>query len=199
LCWKEKSEVPKKDKVILILEASVKVFADDGYESARIEDIAREAGIGKGTLYGYFSSKEELFRECIRYYIKKYYDYMAESVKSHTGFREKLLAFSRSRGEFLERHFDFTRLILITAYNLPMHMKTWMLKSKLEVDMLLKNTIKKAVDEGELSPGLDVDLAVSCLIGSYNQYCLKKIFIDGERPSHIDPVPLVDLLLKGWT
>ncbi|MBN4081292.1 TetR/AcrR family transcriptional regulator [Caldithrix abyssi] len=45
----------------LILHAAITVFAKDGLEKGKIADIAKEAGIGKGTVYEYFRSKEEIF------------------------------------------------------------------------------------------------------------------------------------------
>jgi len=49
-----------------ILQAAYEVFADSGYARTRLDDIARRAGISKGTLYLYFDSKEALFREMTR-------------------------------------------------------------------------------------------------------------------------------------
>lgn len=49
-----------------ILEAALEVFTERGLAGARMDDIARQAGVSKGTLYLYFSSKEELFEEAIR-------------------------------------------------------------------------------------------------------------------------------------
>lgn len=44
-----------------LLKASMRVFARDGFEAARIEDIAAEAGHTRGAFYANFKSKEELF------------------------------------------------------------------------------------------------------------------------------------------
>jgi len=52
----------------LIIEAAIKVFARDGLEKGKIADIAKEAGIGKGTVYEYFSSKEDIF-QAIEHYV----------------------------------------------------------------------------------------------------------------------------------
>jgi AcrR family transcriptional regulator len=49
-----------------ILAAALEVFAERGLAGARMDDIASKAGISKGTLYLYFSGKEELFQEAIR-------------------------------------------------------------------------------------------------------------------------------------
>jgi AcrR family transcriptional regulator len=49
-----------------ILDAALAVFAERGLAAARLDDIAKRAGLSKGTIYLYFPNKEELFREVIR-------------------------------------------------------------------------------------------------------------------------------------
>ena len=46
-----------------ILDAAQQVFGDCGFTRAKLDDVARVAGVSKGTLYRYFDSKETLFRE----------------------------------------------------------------------------------------------------------------------------------------
>lgn len=46
-----------------IIDAAIGVFCSSGYESASMADVAQKAGVGKGTLYLYFKSKESLFEE----------------------------------------------------------------------------------------------------------------------------------------
>jgi AcrR family transcriptional regulator len=45
----------------LLVESAARVFAQRGFTATRVADIAAAAGVGKGTVYEYFSSKEELF------------------------------------------------------------------------------------------------------------------------------------------
>lgn len=62
--YKEKMSpkiVNKVEKKKEILGAARKVFAQKGFASSKMEDIAREAGMGKGTVYEYFRSKEDIF------------------------------------------------------------------------------------------------------------------------------------------
>jgi AcrR family transcriptional regulator len=49
-----------------ILDAALIVFAERGFEAARLDDIAARVGIAKGTLYLYFADKEALFEALIR-------------------------------------------------------------------------------------------------------------------------------------
>lgn len=48
-----------------IAEAALEVFAEKGFAAARLEDIARRAGVSKGALYLYFATKEDIFRAVI--------------------------------------------------------------------------------------------------------------------------------------
>jgi TetR/AcrR family transcriptional regulator, repressor for uid operon len=58
--------VDKDAKKLVILDAAAVVFAREGFANAKISDIAVEAGIGKGTVYVYFKSKDEVFLELCR-------------------------------------------------------------------------------------------------------------------------------------
>ncbi|PZQ98072.1 MAG: TetR/AcrR family transcriptional regulator [Cereibacter sphaeroides] len=49
-----------------VLDGAWNVFRRDGFEGASVDDIAREAGVSKATLYSYFSDKRLLFLECAR-------------------------------------------------------------------------------------------------------------------------------------
>src|SRR5262252_7462295 len=49
-----------------ILDAALAAFAERGFAATRLDDVAARAGITKGTLYLYFSSKEELFKAVVR-------------------------------------------------------------------------------------------------------------------------------------
>ena len=57
-----------------ILEAALTVFAEHGYEAARLDEVARRAGVAKGTLYLYFKDKEALFESLIRSAIDPIYE-----------------------------------------------------------------------------------------------------------------------------
>lgn len=49
-----------------LIDAAIDVFAERGFAAARLDDIAQRAGVTKGTVYLYFSSKEELFEAAVR-------------------------------------------------------------------------------------------------------------------------------------
>ena len=65
-----------------ILEAALTVFAERGLAAARLEDIARHAGLSKGTIYLYFPNKEELFREVIRHSVVAFIERGEERISA---------------------------------------------------------------------------------------------------------------------
>jgi AcrR family transcriptional regulator len=71
-----------------ILAAAFEVFAAHGYEATRMDEVARQAGIAKGTIYLYFRDKEQLFRAVVRGLVQKRFDAMAGSFQ---GTGEQLL------------------------------------------------------------------------------------------------------------
>ena len=49
-----------------LLEAALELFIDRGFAATRLEDVARKAGVSKGTLYLYYAGKEDLFKAVVR-------------------------------------------------------------------------------------------------------------------------------------
>ena len=71
-----------------ILAAAFEVFAAHGYEATRMDDVARQARIAKGTIYLYFRDKKQLFRAVVRSLVQKRFDAIAGSFQ---GTGEQLL------------------------------------------------------------------------------------------------------------
>ncbi|KQW70668.1 TetR family transcriptional regulator [Phenylobacterium sp. Root77] len=55
----------KADRPDEIVAAAMEVFAEKGFAAARLDDIAARAGVSKGAIYLYFSTKEDIFRAVI--------------------------------------------------------------------------------------------------------------------------------------
>ena len=61
-CWTRRKEARPQE----ILEAALGLFVEKGFAATKIEDIARAAGVTRGTPYLYFANKEEIFKSVIR-------------------------------------------------------------------------------------------------------------------------------------
>jgi AcrR family transcriptional regulator len=61
-----KRELQKEARRIAIIDAALEEFTAQGFTATKLDDVAERAGIGKGTIYLYFDSKEILFEEVVR-------------------------------------------------------------------------------------------------------------------------------------
>lgn len=84
-----------------ILEAAVKVFARDGLEKGKIADIAIEAGIGKGTVYEHFSSKNEIFHAIVDTLLGDFNDASDKLYSMDLSPTEKLSTFMQMNTEMV--------------------------------------------------------------------------------------------------
>jgi AcrR family transcriptional regulator len=63
---KRTARVPRPDRRKRILEAASRVFVRRGYSAARVRDVAREAGVARGTFYAHFDSKRHVLEVLAR-------------------------------------------------------------------------------------------------------------------------------------
>jgi len=85
--WQRRPE----DRPTEILDAALLVFSEQGYARTKLEEVARKAGVSKGTVYLYFESKDALFRAMVRAYVAEALLQVREIVRQHQGTSEALL------------------------------------------------------------------------------------------------------------
>jgi AcrR family transcriptional regulator len=75
----------KADRPGEIVQAAMAVFAEKGFAAARLDDIARRAGVSKGALYLYFETKEDLFRAVVDQAIAPNLEGVFAMIAAHPG------------------------------------------------------------------------------------------------------------------
>lgn len=94
--------VDKKERRHKILLAAMHVVAKKGIKNVRIDEIAKAAHIGKGTIYEYFQSKEEIFGAAIIEYMQQFENVLAKKMLRAVTPQEKLKAIIDSSVEVSE-------------------------------------------------------------------------------------------------
>jgi AcrR family transcriptional regulator len=85
-----RKERERKMHVQEILDATARLIAKKGISNISMDEIALEAGFGKGTLYNYFKSKQDLIWCLINHLFDEYKHMVEESLNSRQPFRAKL-------------------------------------------------------------------------------------------------------------
>lgn len=96
----------------VIITAAVSVFAKTGFHATKMQDIANEAGVGKGTIYEYFSTKDELFLAVYDRWMDSYETAMKNAAESKFDPVSKADALIDTTVEFYEHHADHAAILL---------------------------------------------------------------------------------------
>ena len=104
----------KQKKEHGIIDAAIKVFDNKGYQNARMEDIATEAGLTKVTLYSYFESKDNLYM-AVTYRafqaLSEVFYTTIDQNKDQTGLRSTVSIFE-AFFSFCEKNFLYSEALL---------------------------------------------------------------------------------------
>lgn len=106
---KERRGREEKAPLLAILEAAEFVFARKGYYETRMDDIALEAELAKGTLYYYFKSKDEIYTHLLERESEKVVEEIKSRIPRKATFLEKLVDFSV---EYFESNKGFLKIFL---------------------------------------------------------------------------------------
>lgn len=186
----------KEEKRIEILEAALSVISKMGFERAKMEDIAREAGVGKGTIYEYFESKNALFFEMIHHCTECFQEGLKKTLAEEEDMVGKIRNFSIYGAEFLNAHAVFLNS-QIAHHALPADMKKQMKSDWNQIYKTIEDEVKKGIETKALRSDIDPEMAVAVIVGGANQYTLKKIMEDNLTPQEIDHTGIAKLILTG--
>ena len=146
----------KADRPGEIVAAALVVFAEKGFAAARLEEIAKRAGVSKGTLYLYFKDKEELFRAVVRDTVAPNIDAVRETVTAAN------LPFAQIVPMFLARFAEMTsrvpvgavaKMVIGESRNFPELAKVWHDQVASKALGMLAELIGQAQARGEVRAG----------------------------------------------
>lgn len=180
-----------------IINAAIKIFSQNGFHKAKMEDIAKEAGIGKGTIYEYFDSKKGLFQEMISYGMAQYEKELKRLFSKETNCIDKLKVFANYHGRFLANHIDIAQIVMTQSQVLSVGMKQALMETKIGIFNIIKDTIEQGIEKGELREDIDIEMAVLTIIGAINQYNAKKLYFDKISVQKIDSGKIIDMIYNG--
>jgi TetR/AcrR family acrAB operon transcriptional repressor len=141
-------KVDKDKKRRDIAVACTELLLEKGIKDLTITEIAKTAGIGKGTVYDYFSNKEEIVFEIIRNFIEEHHRYLLSQSDKRTSTKQKifyLFDFFLSEYKSYEKHLvvyrEYLSVTLSSKFN-PM------LEFNKECSGFIRNILEDIIEEG---------------------------------------------------
>ncbi len=187
-----------------LLEAALDLFVEKGFAGTRVEEVAARAGVSKGTLFLYFSSKEDLFKAVVIDSIgNRFVEWNAE-FEAFPGNTTELLKYAMSswwERVGATRASGITKLMMSEARNFP-ELASFYQREVMEPGRrLIRKILQRGMDRGEFRP-LDLDNAVySCIAPMIFLMMWKHSMAPCSLGVEIDPVAYlasqVDVMLHG--
>ena len=149
-----------------ILAAALAEFVEHGYAATKLEDVARRAGITKGTLYLYFESKEALFKAVVRETIVPLLTAAEQMVDDHAGSPEELLrrlVLAWWQSLDAAQLAGIPKLVMSEASNFPELAQFWFDEVVQRGRQIFAGVLRRGIDGGTFRE-VDVDLAVRAIL-----------------------------------
>lgn len=133
-----------------ILTAATRVFGNKGFEATRMDDIAREARLAKGTLYLYFKSKDAIYKATVQQALAELGELTREHVNRESNFTGKFAAFIRVRIAFWDEQQSLYRIIL--SMGRTSHHRKQSIAWQRQAVEYLESLLTEATHSGEIPP-----------------------------------------------
>jgi TetR/AcrR family transcriptional regulator len=149
-----------------LLDAALDLFVEKGFAATRAEEVAARAGVSKGTLFLYFSSKEELFKAVVRENISGRFKEWNDEFESFRGDSADMLSYCmKVWWERLGagRASGITKLVIGEARNFPDIAAFYQREVIVPGQDLIRRMLQRGIDRGEFHV-VDLDYAIYSLI-----------------------------------
>lgn len=186
-----------------LVAAALELFVEKGYAATRLDDVARRAGVAKGTVYLYFTNKEALFDGVIRQAIVPVLEQGEQRVDRHKGSTAELLQDVLGNWMQLLSEGPLSRipkLMASDADKFPELTKAFHDVVLARGHDLLHKVLGRGVKRGEFRK-IDIDSAVEVLLSAIWMPAIARHSPGFHVPERHHPqayfAALIDLVLRG--
>lgn len=191
--WERRKEARPQE----LLSAALDLFVERGFASTRLEDVAKRAGVSKGTLYLYFTNKEELFKAVVRNSVVPAIDAAEEDIAGFSGHSADLLR--RVVHGWWERMGQtkasgINKLVMAEAGNFPDLACFYQEEVIVRGSRVMASMLERAVACGEFRP-IDINATTQVLIAPVLMLMTWKHSIGPCAQDQLDPTAFIDSFL----
>ena len=186
-----------------LLAAALDLFVERGYAATRLEDVAARAGVSKGTLYLYFTNKEDLFKAVVREHLVPALGEAEQTIDQYEGHSSDLLReiimlwWERVGNTQLS---GLMKLMMAESGNFPEVAQFYHDEIILRGNAMIEHTLERGMARGELRQ-LDPDQVTHVIVAPVIMLMLWKHSFAFCESKPISPIAylntFIDLLFDG--
>lgn len=166
-----------------IIDAAAVVFSSKGFYNTRIQEIADQANIGKGTIYEYYRSKEELFKEVVKTGARRLLQITEQELKKNGSLWDKLHNTMVAQADYIWENRSFANLFMGRESQIISEedLYGFLYDLRMEIMEALKRAFQEAVDKGEIEAG-DISVYAKTFQGGLAEVIVFSILIGDVYP-----------------
>ena len=186
-----------KEREQNILDAARQVFGDHGFYQTKIQDIADTAGIGKGTVYEYFASKQDLFCRMVRHSLSLYIHRVRASM-SGGDCLTRLRGYIAINKQIVNNSGALMDMFLSNGSvgedeALRKEIMSLFLEAKTELIGMVEDALTMGEGEGAIRKDIEISLAAEMFLHMTMGYCQGLCRTGKDAPEEI----LLNMFLRG--
>ena len=170
------------DKRVRILDAAIKVFAERGFHSATVAEIAKAAGVADGTIYLYFKGKDDLL---LRLFDEKMTELLAEArsaLADEADAPSRLRRFILLHLSVVERHPELASVLIVELRHSAQFLKAADRNKLAAYIDLIAEVVRAGQESGELSAAISPATVKRAIFGALDELALGWL-LSGRRAS----------------
>lgn len=180
-----------------LLAAALDLFVERGFASTRLEDVAKRAGVSKGTLYLYFTNKEELFKAVVRENIVPALGEAEDMISTFEGHSADLLRcviMGWWERVGATKASGIIKLVMAEAGNFPELAAFYQEEVIIRSSVMMAGMFQRGVTRGEFRP-VDVEVMTQVLIAPMLMLITWKHSIGPCNQGNLDPMAFIESFL----
>jgi len=186
----------RPNKRDLILAAAIRVFSRKGYHNTKMEEIAIDAGIGKGTIYEYFSGKVQLLQQIMEKSFRLYEDTMASDISNNIHIKERIKLLVEAHFKFCHENKELTRILFWDTEIMDWEFRDWLCQKRAENEKRIQDLLQVCIDRGEIR-AVDAKLLTVIISGVLSSIWLPVVIEGWIIDAGFAAEQVADIIMNG--
>lgn len=180
-----------------IIDAAVKVIAENGYHGSQVSKIASEAGVADGTIYLYFKNKEDILVSVFQEKMGQFIEKIVQSIEGEKTADQKLLRLIDTHFQQFTNDYDLAVVTQLELRQTNIKLRTQInqvLKAYLDV---MDGIIQEGMNEGVFQKDLHVPLVRQMIFGTIDEVVTNWVMQDHTYDLIVQSSAVHRLITKG--
>jgi AcrR family transcriptional regulator len=186
-----------RDRYDAILGAATRVFAEKGYATASITEIAQAADISDGLIYKYFANKRDLLEHVLQSFYERTIAALEAKVSKGRNFEERLYILVSEHLHVFVADIDLCRLFISEVRTASDYRGSAIQQLNRRYTSILIKIVDEGIAQGEILPDIDPRLVRDMMFGAIEHSSWRHI--KGSQPLDVPRVArsMTDVLVNG--